>query len=338
MPPQIPAEMTVIAQDRPGGPETMRPERRAIPQPGCGEVLVKIAAAGCNGADLLQREGKYHMPPGASDVMGLEISGTVVAVGPGATMWKIGDALCALTRDGGYAEYAAIPEVQCLPVPHGLSLLEAAALPETVLTVWANVFEHGALRPGEILLVQGGSSGIGTIAIQLARALGSRVIATAGSAEKCRKCEELGAFRAINYREEDFVAAARESTQGAGVDVVLDMVGGDYIQRGLETLALGGRLVMLAFKRERKVMVDAGLIQMQHLVLTGSRLRNRPIPEKGRLVAAARKAVWPLVEAGAVRPVIDSVFPLAEARRAHERMETGQHIGKVMLTMEGAAR
>jgi putative PIG3 family NAD(P)H quinone oxidoreductase len=330
--------MTAIAQDRPGGPETMRAERRPVPRPRCGEVLVKVAAAGCNGADLSQREGKYHMPPGAGDVMGLEVAGTVVALGPDATQWKVGDRLCALTQDGGYGEYVAVPEVQCLPVPQGLSLLDAAALPETVLTVWANVFEHGALRPGETMLVQGGSSGIGTIAIQLAKALGSRVIATAGSAEKCRKCEALGAIRAINYREADFVAAAKEATGGAGVDVVLDMVGGDYIPRGLEALGFNGRLVMLAFKRERKVEIDAGLIQSKHLVLTGSRLRARPVQEKGRLVAAVRKAVWPLVESGAVRPVIDSVFPLAEARRAHERMESGAHIGKVMLAVEEGVR
>ena len=335
---EIPAEMTVIAQDRPGGPETMRPERRAVPRPRCGEVLVKVAAAGCNGADLSQREGKYAMPPGANDVMGLEVAGTVVAVGPDASAWQVGDRVAALTVDGGYGEYVSVPEVQCLPIPKGLSLLEAAALPETVLTVWANVFEHGALRPGETLLVQGGSSGIGTTAIQLAKALGSRVLATAGSPEKCRKCEELGAFRAINYREADFVAAAKEATRGAGVDVMLDMVGGDYIPRGLEALAMGGRLVMLGFKRDRKVQIDAGVIQAKHLVLTGSRLRGRPIPEKGRLVAAVRKAVWPLVEEGRVRPVIDSVFPLAEARRAHERMESGGHVGKVMLEVGEGAR
>jgi putative PIG3 family NAD(P)H quinone oxidoreductase len=336
MPGKIPEEMTVIAQDRPGGSETLRPERRPVPRPRASEVLVRVAAAGVNGADLSQREGKYHMPPGAGDVLGLELAGTIVAVGEEVAGWRVGDAVCALVQDGGYAEYAALPAVQCLPIPKGLNLLEAAALPETVITVWANVVEHGALRPGETLLVHGGASGIGTIAIQLAKALGSRALATAGSAGKCRRCEELGAVRAINYREEDFVAASREATGGAGPDVILDMVGGDYMARGLEALAPGGRMVMLAFKQGRKAELDVGLIQFKHLVLTGSRLRSRPILEKARLVAAVRKAVWPLVEAGAVRPVIDSTFPLAEAARAHQRMESGAHIGKVMLTMEAS--
>jgi putative PIG3 family NAD(P)H quinone oxidoreductase len=334
MPGDIPAEMTVIAQDRIGGPETLRPERRPVPRPRASEVLIRVAAAGVNGADLSQREGKYHLSPGTGDVLGLELGGIIGAVGEEVTEWRVGDAVCALVQDGGYAEYAAVPAVQCLPVPKGLTILEAAALPETVLTVWANVFEHGALRPGETLLVHGGTSGIGTIAIQLAKALGSRVIATAGSAEKCRRCEELGAVRAINYREEDFVAASREATGGAGPDVILDMVGGDYMARGLEALAPGGRLVMLAFKQGRTAELDVGLIQFKHLVLTGSRLRSRPILEKARLVAAVRKAVWPLVESGAVRPVIDSTFPLAEAARAHQRMEGGAHVGKVMLTTE----
>jgi NADPH2:quinone reductase len=336
MPSAIPAEMNVIAQTKPGGPETMHVERRKVPMPRCGEVLIKVAAAGLNGADLLQREGKYDMPPGASDIMGLEVSGTIVAIGEGGeeiAPFHVGDPVCALVQGGGYAEYCAVPAVQCLPVPKGVSLVEAASLPETVMTVWVNVFEHGALKAGETLLVQGGSSGIGTTAIQLAKALGSRVLATAGSPEKCKKCVELGAVRAINYHKEDFVAVSRKETGGVGPDVILDMVGGEYLKRGLDALALNGRLVMIAFKQGRQVELDASVIQKKHLVLTGSRLRSRPVLEKARIAAAVRKAVWPLFESGAMRPVIDSTFPLAEAAKAHGRMGISAHIGKILLTM-----
>ena len=327
-----PPTMTVITIDRPGDPEVLRPETRPLPKPRRDEVLIKVAAAGLNGADLSQRQGRYLVPAGASDLLGLEVSGEVVGRGEEVTAWRVGDQVCALLNGGGYAEYCAVPAEHCLPIPRGLTVVEAAALPETVLTVWLNVFEIGRLRPGETLLVHGGSSGIGTTAIQLARALGSRVIATAGSAEKCRRCEELGAARAINYREEDFVAVANDVTGGAGLDVILDMVGGDYLQRNLAALGPQGRLVMVAFKAGAKIMVDFSPIQAKQLTITGSRLRPRPDPEKARLVAAVRKAVWPLIEMGAVRPVIDSTVPLRDAARAHERMQASRHVGKILLT------
>lgn len=328
----LPETMTVIQIDRPGDPEVLRPATRPVPKPARDEVLIKVAAAGLNGADLSQRQGRYPVPSGASDLLGLEVAGEVVAVGSEAAGWRVGDQVCALVNGGGYAEYCAVPAAHCLPIPRGLTVVEAAALPEVVLTVWLNVFEIGHLRPGETLLVHGGSSGIGTTAIQLARALGSRVLATAGSAEKCRRCAELGAVRAINYREEDFVAVANEVTQGAGVDVVLDMVGGDYLQRNLAALGWQGRLVMVAFKAGAKLTADLSPIQGKQLTITGSRLRPRSAPEKARLIAAVRKAVWPLVEAGTVRPVIDSMVPLRDAARAHERMQASRHIGKILLT------
>lgn len=328
----VPETMTVIVIDRPGGPEVLRPEARPVPRPGRGEVLIRIAAAGLNGADLSQRQGRYPVPAGATDLLGLEAAGEIVAVGAEVAEWRVGDEVCVLLNGGGYAEYCAAPAAHCLPIPRGLSLVEAAALPEVVMTVWLNVFEIGRLAPGEVLLVHGGSSGIGTTAIQLAHALGSRVMATAGSTEKCRRCAELGAVRAINYREEDFVAAAREVTQGAGVDVILDMVGGSYLQRNLAALGWQGRLVMIAFKSGVKIEVDFSPIQARQLTITGSRLRPRPHQEKARLAAAVRKAVWPLIEAGHLRPVIDSTFPLREAAAAHERMQASRHIGKILLT------
>ena len=327
----IPQSMTTVAMAAPGGPEVLTTVERPTPRPAYGEVLIKVAAAGINGADLTQRRGKYAVPPGAPDVLGLEVSGQIVALGDGVSEWKIGDNVCALLIGGGYAEYVAVPAPQCLPIPAGLTVIEAAALPEVAMTVWSNVFEIGHLAPGETLLVHGGTSGIGTFAIQLAHRLGSRVIATAGSDAKCDFCLILGAAQAINYKTEDFVAAARQGTEGHGVDVILDLVGGDYIQRGLEALAPGGRLVMLAFKQGTKVEIDCGLIQQKNLSLTGSRLRPRPIAEKGRLAAAVRKVVWPLIEAGAVKPTIDSQFPLKAVQDAHRRMEVGEHIGKVLL-------
>jgi len=323
--------MIAVIVPTPGGPDALQAVRRPIPLPAPGEVLIKIAAAGVNGADLSQRKGRYPIPPGTPDVLGLEAAGEIVALGAGATGWAIGDKACALLIGGGYAEYCAVPAEQCLPIPAGLSAEQAAALPEVAMTVWTNVFEIGGLKPGETLLVHGGASGIGTHVIQLAHRLGSKVIATAGSDAKCRRCEALGAAKAINYKTEDFVAVARQSTGGAGVDVILDMVGGDYIQRGLELLAHGGRLVMLAQKKGSKVEVDLGLIQAKHLCLTGSRLRPRPIAEKGRLAAAVRKAVWPLIERGDVKPIIDSTFPLRAVADAHRRMESGEHVGKVLL-------
>jgi putative PIG3 family NAD(P)H quinone oxidoreductase len=310
----------------------LRLEKRAVPKPGCGEVLIKVAAAGLNGADLLQREGKYDLPPGTTDILGLEVSGTIAAVGDGAEGWRAGDTVCALVQGGGYGEYVAAPAGQVLPVPKGVELVAAAALPECVMTVWVNVFEHGALKPGETLLVHGGASGIGTTAIQLAARLGARVLATAGGPEKVAACVKLGAARAIDYRSEDFAAIARQETGNAGVDVILDMVGGDYLQRGLDILAMNGRLVMIALKRGAKVELDCRIIQAKHLVLTGSRLRSRSVHEKTRIRDAVRKAVWPLLAGGTMKPVIDSTFPLTEVRKAHERLESGHHVGKVLLT------
>jgi len=325
--------MRAVIAEKPGGPEVLRVVERPIPKPGPGEVLIKIAAAGLNGADLGQRLGRYRMPPGASDVLGLEAGGEIAGLGQGVAGWRIGVPVCALLVDGGYAEYCAAPAVQCLKVPKGLSPVQAAALPEVAMTVWLNVFELGALKPGDTLLVHGGSSGIGTMAIQLGAALGARVFATAGSAEKCRRCEALGALRAINYREEDFGAVIEDVAGKSCVDVVLDMVGGDYLNRDLKIMAPGGRLVMIAFKQGSTVSLDCTLVQDKEARLTGSRLRPRPVPEKGRLAAAVAKAVWPLIEAGKVKPIIDSTYPLAEVARAHAHMEKGGHIGKILLTM-----
>ena len=325
--------MKAVIVETPGGPEALRIVERPIPQPERGEVLIKIAAAGLNGADVGQRLGRYRMPPGATDVFGLEAAGEIVDVGAGVSGWRAGDKVAALLIGGGYAEYCAVPAVQCLPAPKRLSLVDAAALPECAMTVWSNVFELGRLKPGDRFLVHGGASGIGTTAIQLAHALGSTVYATAGTPEKCRRCESLGARRAIDYRSEDFVAVINDETKGAGVDVVLDMVGGDYLNRDLSILAEGGRLVMIAFKLGSKVPLDCTLVQDRMAIVTGSRLRPRPIEEKGRLTAAVRKAVWPLIEEGRFTPVIDSTFPLAEVARAHQRLESGAHVGKVLLTM-----
>jgi len=326
----IPATMLAVVVPTPGGPEALQVVERPVPQPACGEVLIKVGAAGVNGADLSQRRGKYPLPPGTPDILGLECAGTVVAVGDGVTEWAVGAQVCALLIGGGYAEYCAVPAVQCLPIPAGVSLVEAAGLPEVAMTVWSNVFEIGRLAPGETILVHGGASGIGTHTIQLAHRLGARVLATAGTDAKCRRCEELGAVKAINYRTQDFVAEARRV---GAVDVILDMVGGDYIQRGLELLAPGGRLVMLALKQGARLELDCGLIQGKNLYLTGSRLRPRPIAEKGRLVSAVRKAVWPLIESGDVKPIVDSTFPLRAAADAHRRMESGEHVGKVILVL-----
>jgi putative PIG3 family NAD(P)H quinone oxidoreductase len=334
----LPNSMLAVIARVPGGPEVLDFVERAVPRATDGEVLIKVAAAGVNGADLTQRRGKYAIPPGAPDVLGLEVAGQIVAVGRGVSGWSIGDDVCALLIGGGYAEYVAVPAPQCLPIPKGLTVLEAASLPEVAMTVWSNVFEIGCLQPGESFLVHGGASGIGTFAIQVARQLGSHVIATAGSTAKCERCLNLGAERAINYNSEDFVTAVAEQTGGKGVDVILDLVGGDYIQRGLQCLAFGGRLVMLAFKQTSKVEIDCGLIQQNNLWLTGSRLRPRPIPEKGRLAAAVRKSVWPLIESGAINPIIDSCFPFKSVRDAHRRMESGQHIGKVVLAVGAPVR
>ena len=327
----LPARMTAIEIEAPGGPEALVPGERPVPAPRQGEVLIRVAAAGVNRPDVLQRQGGYPPPPGASDIPGLEIAGQVAALGPGAEGLQAGDAVTALVTGGGYAEYCAAPVPQCLPVPKGLSPLEAAALPETFFTVWSNVFDRGRLKAGESLLVHGGSSGIGTTAIQLASALGARVFATAGSAEKCRACEDLGAERAINYREEDFVEVVKAATK-RGVDVLLDMVGGDYIQRNIRALAPDGRLCYIAFLGGSKAEVDLLPLMLKRLNITGSTLRARDVAFKGAIARNLRETVWPLIEAGRIKPVIHKTFPLAQAAEAHRLMESSAHIGKIVLT------
>ena len=329
----LPATMTAIEIAEPGGPEVLVPAERPLPEPGMGEVLVGVAAAGVNRPDVFQRQGGYPPPPGASDIPGLEIAGTVAALGPGAQGWQLGDAVCALVTGGGYGEYCAAPTAQCLPVPEGFDMVKAAALPETFFTVWENVFRRGRLEGGERLLVHGGSSGIGTTAIQIASARGARVFATAGSGEKCAACEKLGAERAINYREEDFVDVVKELTGGEGVDVVLDMVGGDYIARDVKALRPEGRLVFIAFLGGSRAEFDFLPVMMKRLAIMGSTLRPRSVEEKGAIAAELLREVWPLLDAGRIAPVIDSTYPLAEAAEAHARMESSAHIGKIVLTM-----
>jgi putative PIG3 family NAD(P)H quinone oxidoreductase len=294
-------------------------------------VLIRVAAAGVNRPDLMQREGKYAPPPGVTDIPGLEVAGSIVEVGPDVAGLALGDEVCALVQGGGYAEYCTAPSAQCLPIPEGLSLVEAAALPETFFTVWHNVFERGRLAAGESLLVHGGASGIGTTAIQLGRAFGARVFTTAGSATKCAACVTLGAERAIDYHGEDFVAVVRDATGGRGVDVILDMVGGDYTARNLECLAVEGRLVQIAFLQGPKSRLNLLPVLQKRLTITGSTLRPRSVEDKGRIAAAIRKEVWPLLARGVVRPVIHATFPLPEAFRAHAVLEEGAHIGKVVL-------
>ena len=304
---------------------------RAVPAVGAGDVLIRVAAAGVNRADVMQRRGNYPPPPGASDVLGLEVSGTVAAVGEVVSSWRVGDAVCALLAGGGYAEYCAVPAPLCLPVPAGIEVVDAAALPEVVLTVWTNVFERGGLAAGETLLVHGGSSGIGTMAIQLACAFGSRVFVTAGSAEKCAACETLGAERALNYREVDFVEAARAAAGDGGVDVILDMVGQDYLQRNLELLNLDGRLVIIALMSGAQAEINLATLMRRRLFVTGSTLRARTLEQKTAVVNAVRERVWPLFETGRLRPVIHQRFPLSQAADAHRLMEASTHIGKLLL-------
>ena len=330
---RLPETMTAIEITEPGAPEVLKPTTRAVPVAGPGEVLIKVAAAGVNRPDVAQREGNYDPPPGVTDIPGLEIAGEIVALGEGVDDWRVGDRACALVAGGGYAEYCPAPAAQCLAVPKGLGLVQAAALPETFMTVWTNVFQRGRLQAGEWVLIHGGSSGIGTTAIQLAHAFGARVLATAGTGEKCRVCAELGAVRAINYREEDFVAIAKQATGGKGVDVILDMVGGEYIQRNLSALALEGRLVQIAFLESPRVAsMNFMPVMLKRLTITGSTLRPRTVEEKGKIAAELREKVWPLIEAGEIAPVMDSSYPLAEASAAHARMESSLHIGKIMLT------
>lgn len=329
----LPDHMTAIQITEPGGPEVLVPTTRDVPLPGEGEVLVRVAAAGVNRPDALQRAGGYNPPPGTTDIPGLEVAGEIVALGERVEGWAVGDALCGLVAGGGYAEYCPVPVPQCLPVPAGFDMVRAAALPETYFTVWTNLFERGRLRAGEAVLIHGGSSGIGTTAIQLARAFGARVFATAGSAGKCEACERLGAERAINYRDEDFVEIVRGLTDDKGVDVVLDMVGGDYIQRNINALAVEGRLVQIAFLRSPKAEVNFMPLLVRRLTFTGSTLRPRSVAEKGRIADGLREHVWPLLESGAVAPVIHGTFPLAEAAAAHALMESSGHIGKIVLTV-----
>ena len=325
--------MKCIEISRPGGPEVLVPAERPAPAPKAGEILVKVAAAGVNRPDVLQRLGKYPVPPGASDLPGLEIAGEVFALGNSAKKFKLGDKVCALVHGGGYAEYCVAPEVQALPAPKGLSMIEAASLPETFFTVWSNVYDRARLAPGETLLVQGGSSGIGVTAIQMAKAMGNRVFATAGSDEKCAACVKLGAEKAINYRAQDFVAEVMAATGGKGVDVILDMVGGDYVPRELKCLAEDGRLVFIATLGGSKAELDINVMQRRRLVVTGSTLRPRPVEFKGAIARSLREKIWPLIEAGKIKPVIFKTFPLAQASEAHKLMESSQHIGKIVLTL-----
>jgi NADPH:quinone reductase len=320
-----------VAVSRPGGPEVLHPIEMPVPQPGSREVLIRVAAAGVNRPDLMQREGKYPPPTGASEIPGLEVSGTIASCGPGAARWHEGDEVCALVSGGGYAEYCVAPDVQCLPIPSNVDVASAAGMPETFFTVWTNVFDRGRLRAGELFLVHGGASGIGTTAIQMARALGARVFATAGSDEKCVACERLGAERAINYRTEEFAATLMSLTGGNGIDVILDMVGGPYFARNIDLLALEGRLLQIAVLHGAKAEINLVRLLRQRITITGSTLRSRSVEEKGAIANAVEKAVWPLVEAGKIRPIVYATFPLKQAAEAHRLMESGSHIGKILL-------
>jgi NADPH2:quinone reductase len=331
--------MRAIEITQPGGPDVLQPCERPLPVLKAGEVLIRVIAAGVNRPDVFQRLGQYPVPPGASDLPGLEVAGEIVDGNPGELSdsgFSKGDLVCALVQGGGYAEYCAAPLAQCLPVPKGLSPLEAASLPETFFTVWSNVFQRAAIQPGESLLVQGGSSGIGVTAIQIATALGHRVFATAGSEDKCRACERLGAERAINYKTEDFSAVVKELTGGKGVDVVLDMVGGDYLKREVACLADDGRIVVIALLGGARGELDLGQVLRRRLSITGSTLRPRPVSFKAQIARELRERVWPLIEAGTIRPVIHQIFPLEQAARAHALMESSTHVGKIVLDVATA--
>ncbi len=325
--------MRAVEITQPGAPEVLKPAERPVPVPKAHEVLIKVAAAGVNRPDIMQRLGKYPVPPDASDLPGLEVAGEVVAAGEAVKMWKAGDKVTALVHGGGYAQYCVAPEVQALPVPKGLSLVEAASLPETFFTVWGNVYDRGRLAPGESLLVQGGTSGIGVTAIQMAAATGNRVFATAGSDEKCAACLRLGAEKAVNYRTQDFGAELKAATGGKGVNVILDMVGGDYVPKELKLLADDGRLVFIAFLRGAKSELDINEVLRRRLTITGSTLRPRPVEFKGYLARNLREKIWPLIEAGRIKPQIYRTFPLEQASEAHRLMESSEHIGKIVLTL-----
>jgi NADPH2:quinone reductase len=330
---KLPTHMTAVAISKPGGPEVLVPEQRPVPQPGPHEILIKVAAAGVNRPDVLQRLGLYPVPPGASDLPGLEVAGEVVALGDKVTARKLGDKVMSLVAGGGYAEYCLTHESHAMPVPAGFSMNEAGAVPETLMTVWHNVFERGGLQKGETLLVHGGSSGIGTMAIQMAKAHGAKVFVTVGGQDKIDACLKLGADAAINYKTEDFVARTQELTDGAGVNLILDMVGGDYIDRNYDAAAVEGRIVQIAFLGGPKASPNFSKLMIKRLHHTGSTLRPRSIEDKAAMVAAITQRALPWLAEGRVRPVMDSTFALNEAARAHQRMETSQHIGKIVLAV-----
>ena len=334
----IPESMQFIASERPGPPDVLRVETGPVPRPRDGEVLVRVAAASVNRPDVLQREGKYPPPPGASPIIGLDIAGDVVALGRDASRWRVGDRVCALVSGGGYAEYCAAPAEQCLPIPPGLTMVEAAALPETFFTVWTNLFQRAGLSRDESVLIHGGASGIGTTAIQLAHTMGARVFVTAGTDAKCAACRALGAELAVNYRQTDFVAAVRDATAGHGVNVVMDMVGGPYLARNLSLLAVDGRLVQIAFMTGSRVEIDLRVVMTKRLTVTGSTLRSRPVAEKGAIARDLEAHVWPLLAAGAVRPVVFRTFPLTDAAAAHRLLEEDGHVGKIVLDVSGGSR
>jgi len=327
----LPETMTAIAIAAPGGPDVLIPVTRPTPHAGTGEVVIKVAAAGVNRPDVFQREGHYAPPPGASDLPGLEVAGTVVAVGLGAHNLEVGDRVCALLAGGGYAEYCAAPAVQCLPIPSGLSFEEAAAIPETFFTVWTNLVDRARFEPGKSVLIHGGTSGIGTTAIQLVKALGGRAFATAGGQDKARACEKLGAERGIDYKTEDFVKIAKDLTQGRGVDIIIDMVGGDYVQRNIQAAAIDGVIVSIAFLHGSKIELDLSQVMRKRLTLTGSTLRPRSVEEKGAIAHDLAARVWPLLQSGAVKPVLYRTYPLKDASDAHRLMESSTHIGKIVL-------
>ena len=330
---KLPAQMTVVGISKPGGPEVLLPETRSVPSPGPGEILVKVAAAGVNRPDVAQRSGAYPPPPGASDLPGLEIAGEVVALGAGVTRHKLGDKVMSLVAGGGYAQYCIAQDAQAMAVPSSLSMQQAGAIPETLMTVWHNVFERGRLAPGETLLIHGGSSGIGTMAIQLAKAFGSRVIVTVGSKDKADACLKLGADLAINYKTQDFVAETKTATNGAGANVILDMVGGDYIDRNYDAAAVDGRIVQIATLGGAKANVNIAKVMVKRLQHTGSTLRPRSNADKAAMVAAIEAKVMPLLREGRLKPVMDSTFPLEKAADAHRRMESSEHIGKIVLAV-----
>jgi len=325
--------MKAVEISKPGGPEVLVPALRPMPEPGAGEVLIKISAAGVNRPDVLQRMGTYPPPPGASDLPGLEVAGEIVGGDAAAGGFALGDKVCALVAGGGYAEYCVAPAAQCLPIPKGLSEIEAAGLPETYYTVWSNVFDRGRLGPGETLLVHGGASGIGTTAIQLATAMGNKVYATVGSDARVQAVEQLGAVKGINYRSQDFVEEVKRATDGKGVNVILDMVAGDYINRDLKCLADDGRIVIIAVLGGAKATIDCGQILRRRLTVTGSTLRPRPVEFKAGIAASLRKHVWPLLESGKIKPIVHATFPLDRACDAHAMMEAGEQVGKLILTV-----